>query len=139
MELQYVNGISAEDFNRLRVSVGWREIPIRQARIGLKNTAYQVAVLDGNTPIAMARVLWDGGYTAYLADVVVDPAYQKKGIARTMIDCIFDHIRAGMEPGEKVTVHLTAAKGKEPFYLRLGFEENPTEQSGAGMAKSILT
>lgn len=138
MEIRYEEHISAADFSRLRKLAGMREIPDRQVRIGLKNTAYQVAALDGETPVGMARILWDGGYTAYLADVVVDPAYQKRGIGRAMIDRIFAHIRSGMEPGEQVTVHLTARKGKEPFYLRLGFREVPDEEAGSGMEQSIV-
>lgn len=138
MEIRYTNKISVGDYNRLRTLVGWREIPVRQAEVGLKNTAYQVAALDGEQPVGMARILWDGGYTAYMADVVVDPSYQKMGIGRAMIDRIFDYIAANTEQGEKVTVHLTAAKDKEPFYHRLGFVSNPTEETGPGMAKSIL-
>lgn len=137
MEIHYENHISAADFSRLRELVGMRKIPDRQVRVGLKNTAYQVAALDGETPVGMARILWDGGYTAYLADVVVDPAYQKQGIGRAMLDRIFAHIRSGMEPGETVTVHLTARKGKEPFYLRLGFHEIPDEATGSGMEKAV--
>lgn len=137
MKMNYINEISAEDYTRLRASVGFREIPLSQAVKGLQNTSYLVAALDGSCPVGMARLLWDGGYTAFLADVIVHPDYQGLHIGKTMVDKIIDYLYSKMEPGDKVLINLAAAKGKEPFYLKFGFEQRPNEEHGAGMSQWI--
>lgn len=138
MEIQYINAISVEDYNRLRKSVGWSEIPPRQAQTGLNNTAFQVAAVDGGIPVGMARVIQDGGYVALISDVVVHPEYQGYGIGKAMLNRIMEHIHSGMEPGDRIMVNLLAAKGKETFYKKCGFAERPNEEQGAGMSQWIL-
>ena len=135
MNITYVNEISLEDYARLRDAVGFRKIPLRQAAAGLKNTAYQVAAKDGDRAVGMARILWDGGYTAYLADVVVHPDYQGKQIGRRMVKNIIDYLKAQMEPGDGISLNLGAAREKEPFYWKLGFRTRPNEHEGAGMSQ----
>lgn len=137
MKINYINEISAENYTLLRASVGFREIPLSQAVKGLRNTSYLIAALDGSSPVGMARLLWDGGYTAFLADVIVHPDYQGLHIGKTMVDKIIDYVYSQMEPGDKVLINLEAAKGKEPFYLKFGFEQRPNEEHGAGMSQWI--
>lgn len=135
MDIKYVNRISSEDYTQLRDSVGFSQIPLRQTIIGLKNTAYQVAAVDGNRTVGMARILWDGGYTAFLADVIVHPDYQGKHIGYEMVQNILDFLQSQMKPGDRILISLGAAKNKEPFYLKLGFLERPNEQQGSGMSQ----
>ena len=135
MNIEYKNYISVEDYTKLRDSVGFRKIPIRQATIGLQNTAYQVAALDEDKVVGMARILWDGGYTAYLADVIVHPDYQGKHIGNQMVKNIIDYLQSQMEPGDGILLSLGAAERKEPFYLKLGFQNRPNDHQGAGMSQ----
>ena len=135
MDIKYRNHLSAEDYLLLRKAVGFCEIPQHQAENGLRNTAYQVAAADGDRTVGMARILWDGGYTAYLADVVVHPDYQGKHIGYEMIENILNYLQSQMEPGDKILLNLEAAKGKEPFYLKLGFEMRPSGHLGSGMSQ----
>jgi GNAT superfamily N-acetyltransferase len=137
MEIQYGNTISEKDFNRLRRSVGWSEIPAKRAQTGLDNTAFQIVALDNNTPVGMARVISDGGYVRYISDVVVDPEYQGHGIGKTMLEKIMEYIRTDVEEDDYLLVCLMAAKGKEPFYKQFGFQERPNEEVGAGMSQRI--
>ena len=135
MNIEYVNYISVEDYTYLRDSVGFRKLPMRQATIGLQNTAYQVAAKDEDKVIGMARILWDGGYNAFLADVVVHPDYQGKHIGYQMVKNIIDYLRSQMKSDECILFNLGAAKDKEPFYLNLGFQNRPNEHLGAGMVQ----
>jgi len=137
MDIQYIHMISEKDYNRLRRAVGWHEIPSKQAETGLKNTAFQIVATENDTPVGMARVVSDGGYVMYIADVVVQPDYQKNGIAKTMINQIMEFINGGMDVGDQVLVCLMAAKGKEPFYKLFGLEERPNDGHGAGMSTWI--
>lgn len=130
-----MNHISVEDYTRLRDLAGFRKIPVRQAAAGLKNTAYQVAAKDGGKVVGMARILWDGGYTAYLADVIVHPDYRGMHIGFRMVQNIIDYLKAQMRPGEAILFSLGAASGKEPFYRKLGFEDRPSGNLGAGMSQ----
>ncbi len=140
MGLEYINEISVEDYMKLRKEVGWKGFPKEQAEIGLKNTAYLVACKDtedhGNI-IGMARLLWDGGYSAYIADVIVSPQYQKQGIGKEMMNRIMMHLKEQMQPGWRIMLTLMSAKGKEAFYEKFGFEVRPSGHFGAGMMQWI--
>ena len=43
-----------------------------------------------------------------------------------------------MKPGYIVNLNLNSAKGKEPFYEKLGFVERPNEDAGAGMNQWLV-
>ncbi len=83
----------------------------------------------------MTRVVGDGGYIAYIADVIVLPEYQGLGIGKNMVGMAMQFINNGISEGETVFVNLMAAKGKEHFYRKFGFSERPDETHGAGMAQ----
>jgi GNAT superfamily N-acetyltransferase len=131
--VQYMHSISVADFNRLRKAVGWSEIDPGQAQRSLDGSDYIVAaVCDGET-VGTARVITDGGYVALISDVIVLPGFQQKGIGKTMMGMVMDHIRGGIKTGERVLINLMAAKDKEAFYKRFGFDERPGGSLGAGM------
>ena len=55
----------------------------------LENSDYVSACRDETVIVGCARVFWDKGAVAYLADVMVKPEYQGQGIGTKMInDCI---------------------------------------------------
>jgi len=133
MEVTYVNSITAEDFNKLRKSVGWTEISAGRAKTGIDNSAFIVAAICEGKTVGMARVVSDGGYIALIVDVIVLPEYQGKGIGKTMMNMVMQYINNSINSGEGIFVNLMAAKGKEPFYKKFGFVERPNEKYGAGM------
>jgi GNAT superfamily N-acetyltransferase len=133
LEVKYVNTVSPADLNRLRKSAGWNELSPRQAETGLANSAFVTAAAVNGTIVGMARVISDGAYIAYIADVLVLPEYQGRGIGRELMNRVMLYIKGNAVAGEKVYVNLMAAKGKEGFYKRFGFIERPSEQHGAGM------
>lgn len=135
--VKFVHSIDVKEYNFLRKSVGWNELSANQAITGLKNSAYIVAATLGEQTIGMSRVVSDGGYIAYIADVVVYPEYQGYGIGKTMMKMVMQYIQENMNEGETVFVNLMAAKGREPFYSQFGFEERPNEKHGAGMTQYL--
>ncbi len=137
IEIEYVHSITVSDYNRLRNAVGWGEIAPAQAKRGIDNTEYLVAAVCGEETVGMARLISDGGYVAFIADVIVLPEFQRRGIGKTMMDMITDHIKSGFKKGEKVFVNLMSAAGKQGFYKTLGFIERPNETSGPGMSMWI--
>ena len=137
MKLEYENKINYKDYNRLRDEVKWGALPEEQAKIGLNNSAYVVACRDGENDIATARVIWDGGYAAYICDVMVSPEYQRKGIGSQMINKIMNYLKNQLKSGWKIMITLVAAQGKESFYEKFGFEKRPNEYLGNGMSQWI--
>jgi GNAT superfamily N-acetyltransferase len=136
-DVQFVHTLEKSEYNALRKSVGWPELPDRQAAASLNNSAFFVAARHEGKAIGMTRVVGDGGYIAYIADVIVMPEYQGQGIGKTMVDMAMQFISDSMSEGETVFVNLMAAKGKEPFYSKFGFAERPNETHGAGMTQYL--
>ena len=87
--IQYGDYISAEEYMELRKMVGWVEFPLEEAQACIDNAYLVRCVRDEEKAIGVVRLLWDGGYIAFLSDVIVDPKYQGQGIGRTLVEyCI---------------------------------------------------
>ena len=136
MDLQYTDTMNGEEYNELRMSVGWRPITEGQAKRGLEHTTFLAAVRDKGKIVAMGRMLFDFGYTAYLGDVIVRPEYQGQGIDRQIVESLIDRTMDSAFEDERVMFILGAAKDKEVFYEKLGFHRRPNEFSGDGMSMS---
>jgi GNAT superfamily N-acetyltransferase len=133
--IQYVNTISAVDYNHLRKSVGWNEVAKKQAQTGINNSAYIISAVCEDKAVGMARVVSDGGYIAIIVDVIVLPNFQGKGIGKCMMNSVMEHIKNSINEGETMFVNLMAAKGRESFYSQFGFVERPNDKYGAGMTQ----
>ena len=132
--LGFGHEISIGDYNRLRQAVGWSPVAERLARLSLDNTRFLAVALQDGRPVGMARVVGDGGYIVYIADVIVLPDCQRSGIGTRLMEQVMQYIRNALQPGEKAFVNLMAAAGKEAFYKRFGFTERPEGALGAGMS-----
>lgn len=137
MEISYCNTLSAEEFNNLREAVSWGPISMRQAKNGLEHTEFLVSARDGDRAVGCARIVGDGGYVAYICDVIVRPDYQGHGIGKGMINRLLEFLRSNMEPGDRVMVLLMAATERESFYRQFGFLDRPDATGGAGMVQWI--
>ena len=80
----------------------------------------------------MGRLVGDGAMYWYLQEIIVLPEYQGKGIGKSIVNRLIEHIKSEAEPGTKIEIGLTAVKGKEPFYEKFGFSVCPT-----GMKKQM--
>ena len=133
MKLEYREQLSPEDYNKLRQAVGWGALCLEQAQLGLPHSALVVSCYSNSEIAGCARLLWDYGYMAYIADVMVLPELQGQGIGREMIQRILAFLKAQIKKDWRMMVVLVATEGREPFYKKLGFRERPCEGSGAGM------
>ena len=126
------NVLSAEDFIRLKVATGFIDRPLQQVEKALKNGLFNVsAVCDGKV-IGMGRLVGDGAMYWYLQEIIVLPEYQGKGIGKSIVKRLIEHIKSEAVSGPKIEIGLTAVKGKEPFYEKFGFSVCPT-----GMKKQM--
>lgn len=133
-ELIYTDSMTGEEYNELRMSVEWRPITQGQAERGLEHTTFLAAVRDHGRIVAMGRMLFDFGYTAYLGDVIVRPEYQGQGIGKKIVEYLIDRTMEAASEGERIMFILGAAKDKEGFYEKFGFQRRPNEFSGDGMS-----
>ena len=74
-EIVYGTSVTPQEYNQLRMAVGWYELTQRQAREGLAHTTFVACARVDGVCVAMGRILFDYGYTAYLGDVAVLPAW----------------------------------------------------------------
>ena len=130
---QITNHVTVEEYQNFRKEVKWKVFGDKQAKEGLVNSTYVVCVrLDGKA-VGMARFLWDRGYIAYIADVMVLPEFQGRGIGRMLLENIMSYIDENIPKDYDLFISLMAAKGKNTFYEKFGFITRPTEDFGPGM------
>ena len=137
MEVNYsiTDSITPEEYMKLREAVGWGLFPLEEAEAGLSNS-YIWCLRDNEAsgrPIGIGRVIWDHGYVMYIADIIVIPEYQGKGLGRVIMEQVMDFIHEQLKPGYKFMVSLCSAKGKEEFYKKFGFVVRPNDDVGPGM------
>lgn len=130
------NVLCYEDYYRLRESVGWANFSKEQTQAVLNNSLYTVAVFENNQAVGMGRLIGDGMYLI-IADIVVDSAYQRKGIGSEIINMLIEYATKELPNGGRTSIQLISEKGKEPFYEKLGFKRIPNDFCGSGMRKVI--
>ena len=130
------NGLTYEEYIALRDSVGWYNLAEEQVSKSIKNSIYDIVVEDNGQAIAMGRVIGDGIYFL-IADIVVKPEYQGKGVGSKVIDKLLSYVDTNTPIGGRSSVQLIAEKGKEEFYIKKGFKLIPHEFCGSGMRKII--
>ena len=122
-EVELVDNIlQAEDFVRLRIEVGLVEIPVEHARKALKNGLLNVSAIYHGELVGMGRLVGDGAMYWYLQEIIVLPEFQRKGIGTMIVNHLIDYAKANSITGKFTTIGGVSAKGKEPFYQKMGFD-----------------
>ena len=127
------NVLHADDFLRLRKEVNFTLKTSEQAEIAIGNGLFNVAAISNGVVIGMGRLIGDGAMYWYLQDIAITPQYQGKGIGRAIVMHLIEYVKSTAIPGTQVMIGLSAAKGKDPFYEKLGFVSRPSEAGGPGM------
>ncbi len=55
-----------------------------------------LCVRDDDRAIGVVRLSWDGGYVAFLSDVIVIPEYQGQGIGKKLVEAVIKRIKDDM-------------------------------------------
>lgn len=116
------NILCAEDFVRLRIEAGFVEIPVDHARKALQNGLINVSAIYNGELVGMGRLVGDGAMYWYLQEIIVLPSFQRKGIGTRIVNYLVDYAKANSITGKFTTIGGVSAKGKEPFYEKMGFE-----------------
>ncbi|HET8760312.1 MAG TPA: GNAT family N-acetyltransferase [Nitrospiria bacterium] len=86
----------------------------------LAHTDFVFSAWDGPRMVAFARVLTDRIYRATLWDVVVDAAYQGRGVGEGLMSFVLAH--PVLSRVEKFWLNT---RDKQKFYERFGFVSSP--------------
>ena len=130
------NVLCYEDYCRLRESVGWTNFSKEQTQAALSNSLYTVAVFENSQAVGMGRLIGDCMYLV-IADIVVNPVYQGKGIGSKIVSMLIEYTTKELPDGGRTSIQLISEKGKEPFYEKLGFKRIPNDFCGSGMKMVI--
>lgn len=124
----------ARDFTQRQVeqlflSVGWvsGQYPV-QLYSALQQSSYVLTAWHGHRLVGLIRGIDDGGMTAFIHYLLVDPAYQHQGIASRLIEGTKAHYRDFLY----INV-MPEESGNVPFYEHHGFSVMP---DGVAMQKS---
>jgi len=81
---------------------------------------------SGGQLVGFVRVISDGRLHAFVTEMIVHPEFQQQGIGAALLSSLLDACRdAGISD-----IQLFCAKGKSPFYEKLGFSSRPEDAPG---------
>lgn len=123
MELEWIYSVDAVDWDEL--SQLYRVAPLGEKapadlKIAFSNSMFKCLVYEAGKLIAAGRALADGRDCSYICDVAVHPAYQGRGLGKDVVARLVAFSK------EHQKIILYAARGKEPFYRKLGFKRMTT-------------
>lgn len=90
-----------------------------QVRKAFSNSQVVISVWFDNRLIGLGRMITDFEMYSAIFDVVVDPAFQKNGIGKIIMDSL-------ISKAPQTCIHLTSTFGNEKFYYKLGFRSHKT-------------
>lgn len=124
-----------EAYLRLRADSGLTPKRADQAEGALAGSWMAVHVVEAatGTPVAMGRVIGDGGWYFHIADMAVLPGHQRQGLGDRVLTELLARIRSEAPPGAWVT--LMADPPGRRLYARHGFRE--TAPDSLGMALTL--
>ena len=125
MEIVYkdTKEFSPEELQDLFLSVEWSSghYPEKLA-VAMKNSGSVFTAWDGEKLIGLINVLDDGVMTAYVHYLLVNPAYQGKGIGKELVLLVKEKYK------DYLRIVLIAYDKEVEFYRHCGFEAG-TEKS----------
>lgn len=116
---------SSENVDWEELSELYRVAPLGQKdpadlKVSFANSMFKCFVYDSGRLVAAGRALADGRDCSYICDVAVLPSHQGLGLGRELVSRLVEPSK-----GHKKII-LYAAKGREPFYRKLGFKRMTT-------------
>ena len=132
-----INDLTVDVFLDLYTSVGWEPPCREQVETALRGSVAAFTFVEDGRPVAMARLIGDGGMSFYIKDFAVRPSCQGKGIGALLIHVLEGYIRESISPDWAVSLELISTREAVSFYRKMGFEERPCDWNGPGMFKML--
>ncbi|MDP7396788.1 MAG: GNAT family N-acetyltransferase [Lentisphaeria bacterium] len=108
--------VSGTAIEALRLAVGWDEEAGKYDRVPA-NAWMHLTVRDRGRLIGYVSVVSDGICNAFIADLMVHPGFQRRGIGTAVVRRAVRELHADGVRG----VHVTFTPELEPFYRACGF------------------
>lgn len=89
-------------------------------QLAFSHSMYKCFVREQGRLVGVGRVLADGVYVAYVADIAVLPSHQGTGLGKEIVARLVDLAKHHRK------IILYAVPGKEPFYRKFGFRRMRT-------------
>lgn len=124
---------SVDTYIQLRTAAGLSPKTAMAAIRGLGNTLYAVQILHQCTPVAMGRVVGDGGCFYQVVDIAVRPEFQGQGLGKRVMENIMAYLRDNVPPSGYVSL-IADGKAHE-LYAKYGFAH--TAPASVGMALTV--
>ena len=118
--LSEADGLPWEAMSQIFMNVGWGQRPPVEIQNAFQRSSFVRFAYHNARLVGFGRTVDDGKYYALIADLVVDPQYQGKGIGQRILDELREELK-----GYLFTT-LTAAPGKDGFYLKQGWKRQKT-------------
>ena len=118
-----------DSYKALHQTTGWNakgQYTYEQLYKAICNRWFSTSIYDEGNLIGYGRIISDGIYQTFICDVMVHPDYQRKGVGTMVMDALLEQCQK-----ENIKwVQLFCAKGKQPFYQKLGFKEREIDAPG---------
>lgn len=111
------SGVSAEDYLALMRRVAPDHFDAKRAA-GALEQSITIGAWDSARLVGVARVLSDGYFFAALADIIVDPDYQRRGVGRELMNRAYAKTPRG-------SLFVGAPLGTAVFFDHVGCERGP--------------
>jgi ribosomal protein S18 acetylase RimI-like enzyme len=125
-DFAYRDGFDADDFLALAQRVWPRDYSAAAAISALQRTI-NIGAWDGQQLVGSVRVLTDGYFFATIPEILVDPAYQRRGIGRRLMELALERTPRGK-------VFFGAQPESVAFFERIGCLRTLT---GFGVARPL--
>ena len=112
--------IDWEELSRLYLAAPLGHKEPSDLQVAFSNSMFKCFVYEAGKLVAAGRALADGRDCSYICDVAVHPDYQGQGVGREVVSALINLSR------DHKKIILYAARGKEPFYRKLGFKRMTT-------------
>lgn len=119
---------NAASFKNLYDTTGWGPVE-RGAEFyadALRGSWASIAAYDGDRLVAFARAISDGKLHAFITEMIVDPAYQRRRLGERLLQKLV----ARCHEAGVTDIQLFCAMGKSGFYLKNGFMRRPDDAPG---------
>lgn len=120
MEIRYSDSknIDAKDLEELFLSVDWSSgrYPDKLA-VAIAHSGTVITAWDGDKLVGLASALDDSIMTAYIHYVLVNPAYQGKGVGKGIMERISARYK------DYLRIVLIAYTDSVPFYKACGYQD----------------
>ena len=122
LQYQEFDALRLTDVKALFEAEGWRAYLNDDAKLenALEDSLWMYGAFDGDRLVAFVRCVGDGQHILLVQDLLVDPAYRRQGIGKTLLQAARDryaHVRMFMLITD---IRDTRANG---FYQSLGMKK----------------